>query len=147
MTMFKAVFLVLCLFQLACGSEPRGPKTPSLEAAFSHLPMPPNPELVSQSGSADALQLTLYSSANLEAVTEYYRKMLGSGNWRLVSDNKIADGSVVLYAEQDGPPMWVRIWKPSDRAGTLVQLTGAVVAKDSVQKDARQTRSRTQKPR
>jgi hypothetical protein len=141
MALLPARFAAACLVALACGSEPRNPKPPTLEAAFSHLPLPPEPELVSQVGSADALQLTLRSSANFPDVTDYYRNTLSTGNWRLVSDTKSADGSVVLYAEQNGPPMWVRIWKPGDRAGTMVQLTGAVVAKDSVQTGARETRS------
>lgn len=122
----------MCGVLLACGSEPRGPKPPSLGAAFSHLPLPPEPELVSQTGGADALQLTLHSSASLDMVADYYRKTLSSGNWRLVSDTKTGDGSVVLYAEHNGPPMWVRIWKPEDQGGTMVQLTGAVTSKDSV---------------
>jgi hypothetical protein len=124
---------VVCLILVACGSEPRGPQPPSLGAAFSHLPLPPEPELISQGGSADALQLTLHSPANFADVTEYYRNVLSSGNWRLISDTKSADGSVALYAEQNGPPMWVRIWKAGDRGGTMVQLTGAVIGKDSVQ--------------
>jgi hypothetical protein len=132
MALFRARFTLACLVLLACGSEPRNPKPPTLDAAFSHLPLPPEPELVSQAGSADALQLTLHSSANFAKVTAYYRNILSSGNWRLVSDSKSADGSVVLYAEQNGPPMWVRIWSPGDRRGTMVQLTGAVIAKDSV---------------
>jgi hypothetical protein len=129
---FRAPLALVCWVLLACGSEPRGPKPPSVEAAFSHLPLPPQPELVSQAGSADALQLTLHSPANFTEVTEYYRNLLSTGNWRLVSDTRNADGSVALYAEQDGPPMWVRIWKSVDRAGTMVQLTGAVIGKDSV---------------
>ncbi len=123
---------LLCLILVACGSEPRGPKPPSLDAAFSHLPLPPQPELLSQTGSADALQLTLRSPANVAEVTEYYRNVLSTGNWRLVSDTRSADGAVALYAEQDGPPMWVRIWQAGDRGGTMVQLTGAVISKDSV---------------
>lgn len=132
MAIFRARFAVACVVLLACGSEPRDPKPPTLEAAFSHLPLPPEPELVSQAGSADALQLTLHSSGDFAEVTEYYRKTLSTGNWRLVSDTKSADGAIVLYAEQNGPPMWVRIWKPEDRRGTMVQLTGAVIEKDSV---------------
>jgi hypothetical protein len=122
-----------CVLLLACGSEPRNPKPPDLGAAFSNLPLPREPELVSQTGSADALQLTVHSSADMAEVTEYYRNVLSSGDWRLVSDSKNADGSVALYAEQNGPPMWVRIWKPNNRSGTMVQLTGAVISKDSAQ--------------
>jgi hypothetical protein len=132
MSSFRVSTVAVCLILLACGSEPRGPKPPSLGAAFSHLPLPPEPELVSQTGSADALQLTVRSPASFAEVTEYYRHILSTGNWRLVSDTKSADGSVALYAEQNGPPMWVRIWQSRDRSGTMVQLTGAVIGKDTV---------------
>jgi hypothetical protein len=113
---------------LACRSEPRNsrPTLPDAAKAFSNLPLPPNPELVSRAGSSDALQLTVFSPADFEQVIEFYRKVLSEEHWRLVSDKKNADGSVVLYAEQNGPPLWVRIWKLGDR-GTMVELTGAVV--------------------
>ena len=116
----------------ACESQPRTPEPPRLDEAFSHLPLPPDPKLVSQSGSDDALQLTVRSPADLPQVAKYYRTTLSQGNWRLVSDMTNPDGSTSLYAEHDGPPLWVRIWKPADRTGTMVQLTGAVVAQDSL---------------
>ena len=116
---------------LACGSDPRSsaPTPPDVTKAFSNLPLPPEPELVSRAGSSDALQLTVFSPADFDQVTEYYRRVLSGEHWRLVSDRKNPDGSIVLYAEQKGPPLWVRIWKLGDR-GTMVELTGAVV--DSV---------------
>ena len=118
----------------ACGSEPRAPKTPDTFAVFPHLPLPPSSQFVSRSGSEDALQIRLLSSGSPDEVTDYYREVLSKGRWRLVSDVKKPDGSVVLYAEQDGPPIWVRIWPTSDGAGTMVELAGAVVGKkgDSV---------------
>jgi hypothetical protein len=116
---------------VACESEPPPPTPPAFAKAFSKLPLPPNPEVVSRAGSADALQLTVYSPVEAERVTEYYRSTFSQGNWRLISDSKSADGSTALYAEHDGPPLWVRIWKANDRPGTMVQLTGAVVASDS----------------
>jgi hypothetical protein len=117
----------------ACGSEPKPPQPPEFTQAFANLPLPPNPEFVSRSGSADALQITLSTSMEQERVADYYRTMLTKGKWRLVSDLKNPDGSTALYAEQDGPPLWVRLSKLKDRPGTLVQLTGAVVpVKDSV---------------
>jgi hypothetical protein len=114
---------------LACGSEPKAeppPPPPDFARAFSNLPLPANPELVSRSNSADALQLTVHSPENMERVTEFYRQTLSRPPWRLVSDRVNPDGSVVLYAEQKGPPLWVRIWKLGDR-GTMVDLTGAVL--------------------
>ena len=117
------------LLLLACGSEPRTskpPQPPDFGKAFSNLPLPPNPEYVSQAGSSDALQISVHSPADINQVTEHYREVLSSENWRLVSDRTNPDGSTVLYAEQNGPPLWVRIWKPA-RGGTMVELTGAVV--------------------
>jgi hypothetical protein len=85
--------------------------------------------LVSRAGSEDALQIRLLSPGTVEKVTGYYRDVLSKAPWRLVSDVKDPDGTVVLYAEQDGPPIWVRIWPTSDKEGTMVELAGAVVGK------------------
>jgi hypothetical protein len=116
------------LVLVACGSEPRNhqPTLPDVTKAFSNLPLPPNPELVSRAGGSDALQLTVFSPTDFDRVVEFYRNTLSGEHWRLVSDKKNSDGSIVLYAEQNGPPLWVRIWKLGDR-GTMVELTGAVV--------------------
>jgi hypothetical protein len=128
---FRYCICGIALAILACRSEPRHsqPNPPNAAKAFSNLPLPPDPELVSRAGGEDALQLTVFSPANFDQVTEFYRNVLSGEQWRLVSDKKNADGSIVLYAEHNGPPLWVRIWKLGDR-GTMVELTGAVV--DSV---------------
>ena len=118
-----------CALLLGCGSEPPPPKPPDASAVFSNLPIPPEARVVSRAGSADALQLTLFSPTKADAVTDYYRNQLSMGKWRLVGDVKRPDGSVALYAEQDGPPLWVRIWPTSDSAGTMVELAGALVGK------------------
>jgi hypothetical protein len=131
MPTFRTFWSLLAGLVLACGSESRAPKPPELGAAFPNLPLPPQPELISQTGSADALQLTLHSPSEVDRILDYYRSILSTGNWRLVSDIKNRDGSVALYAEQNGPPMWVRIWQPKGRSGTMIQLTGAVLPKDS----------------
>ena len=131
MPAFRVFLSVAAVLFLACESEPPPPTPPAFGKAFSELPLPPNPKIVSRSGSADALQVTVYSPVDAGRVTEYYRAALTRGDWRLVSDTKSADGSTALYAEHDGPPLWVRIWKSNDRPGTMVQLTGAVLGPDS----------------
>jgi hypothetical protein len=132
MPSFRHVLSVAGLVLLACRSEPRAsqPPPPDFAKAFSNLPLPRDPELVSRAGSADALQLTVYSPGGLDEVTQFYRTVLSNTPWRLVSDSKNPDGSTVLYAEHNGPPLWVRIWKLGDR-GTMIELTGAVLAKDT----------------
>lgn len=146
MSPFRVWLSAAGLVLLACGSEPRAPKPPEFAAAFANLPLPPGPEFVSRAGSADALQITLRTSVDAAQVADYYRSTLSRGNWRLVSDIKNADGSASFYAEQDGPPLWVRIWKASDRPGTMVQLTGAVVARDSVKRDPDTSKQRHSRP-
>lgn len=128
---------VACALLIACGSEPRRPKLPDTFSVFPNLPLPPDAKFVSRQGSADALQISLFSAGQVEQVAAYYRDMLGKAPWRLVSDVKRPDGSAVLYAEQNGPPIWVRIYPTSDRAGTMVELSGAISAhrKDSVKTD------------
>jgi hypothetical protein len=142
MTSFKALLCSAGLVLLACGSDTRATKGPPIQQVFPNLPLPPDPELVSRSGSADALQLTIRSPADVAQVADYYRDVLSRGKWRLVSDVKSADGSTALYAEHDGQPMWVRIWKPGDGRGTMVQLSGAVVPKDSLKRKADTTSKR-----
>ena len=143
----KFLFAVACAVLLACESEPRNPTPPAFQDAFSTLPLPPNPELVSQVGGAGALQLTIHTPASDSQVTNYYRNLLSQGKWRLVSDIKGKDGVTALYAEHDGPPLWVRIWRASDRSGTMVQLTGAALEKDSAAARPNADSSKSKKPR
>jgi hypothetical protein len=143
----RLLLVVLCLALVACESESRKPKPPAFKDAFSTLPLPPNPELVSQVGGAGALQLTIHTPTDERVVTNYYRKLLTQGKWRLVSDMKGKDGVTALYAEHDGPPLWVRIWPANDRTGTMVQLTGAALEKDSTAGQGKTDSSGNKKPR
>jgi hypothetical protein len=126
MPLFRHSLTLACLLLLACGSESPKSTPPDFAKAFANLPLPPNPEFVSRSGSSDALQITFHSPMDVAKVREYYSQALSRNNWRLVSNTRNPDGSTVLYAEQKGPPLWVRISK-SDRGGATVELTGAVI--------------------
>jgi hypothetical protein len=128
MPRFRLALSAICVLLVACGwnRDSDQPHTPEFSKAFANLPLPPDPELVSKSGSSDALQLTIHTPMDVQKVTDYYRQVLSGEHWRLMSDSKNPDGSTVLYAEQNGPPLWVRIWALGDR-GTMVELTGAVL--------------------
>jgi hypothetical protein len=133
MPSLRHVLSVFSLLLLACGSDAAPPaKSPSTFAVFPNLPLPPGAKFVSRAGSSDALQITMFSPSEAPEVVKYYRDVLSKGRWRLVSDQKKPDGKVILYAEQDGPPIWISVWPTTDSAGTMVQLAGAVLAKDSV---------------
>jgi hypothetical protein len=120
---------IAVLALVACGDK--SPPSPKLSQVLPNLPLPPNASLVSRSGGSDALQITLMSPAKVKDVETYYRATLTKNGWRLVNDMRDRDGSVVLLAERDGPPLWVRIKSTDDSAATMVELAGAVVADTS----------------
>jgi hypothetical protein len=117
----------LALLALA-GCRDTPPEMAKLPDVLPNLPLPPNGSVVSSQGSPDALKLTLRSNARSAEVESYYRGVLNEKNgWRLVSDTRDAEGALVLLAEQDGPPLWVRIQSTSDSVATMVELAGAAV--------------------
>lgn len=105
------------------------PKQATVSETMPDLPLPPSAQFISRSGSADALQLVFQSPATADAVAAYYRDAFSNGGWNLVSDTRQPDSTVVLYAEQSGHPMWVRI-KPTGQSAR-VELMGAIPGADS----------------
>ena len=118
------------------GCRDKGPEMAQVYDVFPTLPMPPAASLVSREGSPDALKLTLRSSAKAAKVEAYYRQTLTKNGWRLVSDARDAEGAVVLLAQQNGPPLWVRIQSTKDSVGTMVELAGAVPTRPKAGKPA-----------
>ena len=120
------IVLAVSLVLAACGRED-APKPPKLSEVLPNVPLPPQATFVSRSGGADALQLTVRSPARADVVASYYRQLFKKEGWRLVNDAKDQEGAVVFFAEQDGPPIWVRIRKADDGRGSLVDIAGARV--------------------
>jgi hypothetical protein len=118
--------LLLSAGLVACSDK--APKVASLHDAMPFLPLPPQATFVQKSGGPDALQITLRSPAKADAIVAYYRGLLQKNGWRLVSDQTDKDGVTVLFAERKGPPLWIRVQQAQDGAGSLVQLSGAVVS-------------------
>jgi hypothetical protein len=119
------------------GCKDKAPEMAKLADVIPNLPLPPNASLVSREGSPDALKLTLLSNAKPVEVEAYYRRVLSKQNgWRLVSDTRDAEGAIVLLAEQNGPPLWVRIQGTSDSAATRVELAGAMLSNNKATKPA-----------
>lgn len=119
----KKSLLFLSLLALAACREPQ--KTPQIGETLPNIPVPPSADLISREGGEDAIKLRFRSTLDPEEVATYYRNLLSKEPWRLISDTKEQDGGVALYAEQDGPPMWVTIRKASGTSGTFVDIAGA----------------------
>ena len=105
------------------------PKLPSLPAAFATLPLPPTPEYLGQSGSEDALMFTFRSSMAADTVAEFYRRLfVGDTIYHMISNTKGAAGEHAYYVEYTKRPLWVRIRPEAGNEGSIIELTGAVVA-------------------
>ncbi len=99
--------------------------------ALPILLVPPASQVVGRFSSEDALQIIFRSEWDEERLAGYYRGALSREPWDLVNDVKDGDGATVLYAERDGPPLWIRIHKAVGAAGTLVEISGAATGATS----------------
>jgi hypothetical protein len=120
-------YLVLCVALAACGDK--APSTAKFSEALPNLPLPPDASFIGRSGGPDALQVTVRTAAGPDAVAAYYRGVFKKEGWQLVNDGKDAEGAIVLFAQQKGPPLWVRILADPQGQGTLVELSGAVLSR------------------
>ena len=116
---------------LLAGCPSERPKEPQLSEVMPDLPLPPLASVVSREGGADALAITFRSSLQPDSMAAYYRNVLTGGVWTLVSDTRDAGGVISMYAERNGPSLWVRIRIDSGSTGSLVTLAGAKAASDS----------------
>ena len=119
--------LGLVALALLAGCKDQESDMPKVSQVFPNLPLPPQARVMSRSGSRDAMQITVMSNTKATEIEEYYRSMLTRNGWTLTNDMRDKDGSLVLLAEQDGPPLWVRIKSTDDSVGTIVELNGAVM--------------------
>jgi hypothetical protein len=121
-TKIRVALAVLALV----GCRDKSPEMANVHDVFPTLPLPPAASVISREGGPDALKLTLKSHVKPAKVEAYYRETLSKNGWRLVSDARDGEGAVVLLAQRDGPPLWVRIKSTDDSVATMVELAGAV---------------------
>jgi hypothetical protein len=100
------------------------------------VPLPPNSQLVGSAGSDEALQFTFLTQTSQEDLASYYRKMFTSAPWTFISDATVPDGGVILYVENDGIPLWVRIAQTPGAPGSTVHLSGALISRDTALVDS-----------
>jgi hypothetical protein len=118
------------------GCRDKAPEMAQVQDVFPTLPLPPAASVVSREGGPEALKLTLKSHVRPAKVEAYYRETLSKNGWRLVSDSRDAQGAVVLLAQQNGRPLWVRMQSTDDSVATLVELAGAVSNRSKPSKPA-----------
>jgi hypothetical protein len=126
MRILRQISVLALVVAAASGCGEKAPEPPPLSEAMPDLPLPPLATVISRAGSEDALQITFRSAMVPDSLAAYYRAILSSGVWSLVSDTRTADGTIALYAERNGPPLWVTIRADSTSGGTILSLGGAV---------------------
>ena len=120
----RKTILPLAVLLVAACSEPRKQEASVLDV-MPNIPVPPASQIIGREGGEEAVKIRFRSAMDADSVASYYRGLLGQRPWRLVSDVKSPDGTITLYAEQDGPPLWVSIRRASGSAGSFIDLAGA----------------------
>ena len=132
----RTLVLAAAALTLVVGCTPDRPKLPSMPAAFAAIPLPPYPEYLGQAGSEDALMFTFRSTMASDGVTAYYQQLFAKDtNYHIVSSNPGATGEHAFYVEYHKRPIWIRIRPEAGNAGTIVELTGAVVSAADTARD------------
>ena len=116
---------------LVAGCKDKPPKSAELSETMPNLPLPPLATVIGRSGGPDALQITFRSTLPPDQIATFYRETFNSGEWTLANDATSPDGTVSLYAERQGRPLWVTIMKDPNSSGTLLTVGGALIQKDS----------------
>ena len=119
------VVAAAALLAAGLGACDRKPTPPKLAEVMPNLPLPPQAQVVSQAGGEDALQITVVTPLKRTQVETYYRGLLARDAWKLLNEAKDPDGALVLLAEQNGRPLWVRIREATGSSFTLVEFSGA----------------------
>jgi hypothetical protein len=117
------------------GCTPDRPKLPSLPAAFATLPLPPDPEFLTQTGGEDALMFTFRSIHPADTVAMYYGRMFAADTgYKVLNTNTGTLGEYAYYIEYHRRPMWIRIRPEAGSEGSIIELTGAVVSHEDTTK-------------
>lgn len=91
----------------------------------------PNSSLVNVSAGEDAAEISLSSPDSITRVVDWFRRALPLNGWRLLRDVRDQNGTVSMYAEHDGRPLWITLQPNVGGAGTTYTVLGAVAEGDT----------------
>jgi hypothetical protein len=93
----------------------------------------PRSSMVSVSAGQGAAQVTLSAPAPVAEVATWYRRTLRLNGWDLQNDAVMNDGSLAIFAQQGGRPLWITLKANTGGSGTTYTLIGAELPQDSTQ--------------
>jgi hypothetical protein len=99
----------------------------------------PRSALVSMASGDSAGQMSLASPDEPDTVANWFRNTLDLNHWTLQSDQRLSDGSILIYAERGGQPLWINLQHATGGPGTSYTLTGAIAGSaDTTKTDSAQ---------
>lgn len=127
-----------CMILAACAKPDAAPEAaavvsvppPPLEVVLPNIPQPPESNPVNMESGSDATMLTFLSTLGADSIISFYREVLATSPFRLVSEQK-AEAQTIFVAEQDGPALWVTVTPVEQGGGTLVAIAGGANLKKS----------------
>lgn len=124
----RSVVALLGVALAAC-SVKEGAREAAREAAppppvLAGVPFPATARLTDTTRTADALRAQFFVGMSVDSLAAYYRRELPKAGFRIVGD--VTDGPRVdMYAQRDGPPLWVQMQPARDSGITQFTIIGA----------------------
>jgi hypothetical protein len=131
--MSRALYVLTALALVAACDRPGDPAktrefaSRALRGALAY----PNSSVVSVSAGDEAAELVLSTTDSMNAVADWYRRVLPLNGWELKRDVKDQAGKVTIYAEHGQRPLWITLQPNTGGSGTSYTLVGAIVDQDS----------------
>lgn len=129
------VVFALALLAVACerGADPEKARALAARVLQGSITYPQS-SIVNISAGEDAAEVVLTTPAEVSAVAEWYRRALSLNGWELRSDQADRAGTVTMYADKGGRPLWLTLRANTGGPGTTYTMVGAIVEPDSIKK-------------
>ena len=109
----------------ACVAKDETGKPVRTPAVLAGVPIPDVAQVVDTSGTADAARVVLAIAWPPDSVAAFYRRELPKTGFRIVGDQGDSV-RIDLYAQRDGPPLWIQVLHGRRPGTTEYTLIGAV---------------------
>jgi hypothetical protein len=121
----KPLVALLGLTLAACAGKEGSEKAVRTPPVLTGVPVPALATVIDSTGTADAGQVVFLVGMPPESVTAFYRRELPRAGFRIVGD--VGDSlRADLYAQRQGPSLWVQIRPAREPNITMFTLIGAV---------------------
>jgi hypothetical protein len=118
---FATAAAVLVVLAACVSRDEKAAATPDV---LHGVPVIAGSQLLDTTGTPEAARASFYVMQKPDTVAAIYRRYLVTNGWRLVSD--VHDqGGTDLYAERQGPPLWIQI-RLGENGNTRYTLIGAM---------------------